>query len=176
MTNADLGYAISMPHAWREVEVSDESSGPVARIQGFALPGMTASLGAEDAVLTVSVGEPSGSVSLCFGPRYCPTITGRTLDELEAALADVDGTVTLLYPDTRIITEFVVTPTTVGGEEARVRSRLSENQVTGPPQLYSLFLIHEGRPVIVALDYISVNDLIGIDVADRILGSLRFLD
>ena len=80
------------------------------------------------------------------------------------------------WPDTRVITELAVTPTTVGGEPARVRSRLPENQVTGPPWLYSLFLVHDGRPVIVGLDYTSVNDLIGIDVASRILASLRFLD
>lgn len=175
VVNTSSGYAISMPDAWREVPIMDWASGAVAGVQGFAFPGQTSSLTPADPVLTISIGDSSGSVSLCAHAGYCAAITGRTLDELETALADVDGTVTV-WPDTRMITELAVTPTTVDGEPARIRSRLPENQVTGPPSLYSLFLIHDGRPVIVALDYISVNELIGPDLADRILASLRFLD
>lgn len=135
--------------------------------------------------LTISVGEPDGSVHSCqldltvndsFLRRECVEVVFTTLDDLgEHLISTTPEPVTFWQEE---LSEF-----SLDGHPARIERPSTPELCLGCLRVfYHVYLIHEGRPVILTFDYWSVRtpewvpqvEGIGQDF-ERILESFRFL-
>lgn len=181
------GYELLLPRFW------ETDSRRVPRGQG-TLPGvMTFSLGSgfgtRDAPgLTISVGQPDGSIFLCQ-PK-CRRVVVSTLEELEAAISSrFEEAGDAAPPPPEVSGELQL------GGEAGLFERPGYEQdpahsdlgiggmVWGgnclgcPNMKYHAFTFHDGRPVVLAFDYWNIAfERLQTDYVARIIESFRFLD
>jgi hypothetical protein len=119
--------------------------------------------------LSITVGEVDGTIWAC--DQSCRYVTATTLDQLEQAI----GSASPIRPDWGETSG----PMAIGGEPARYERPIPIATCLGCPSTsYTVFAIHEGRPIVLAFDYwlLRLNRM-GVDswaIAQEIIDSLRF--
>jgi hypothetical protein len=187
-TDADQGYEILLPRFWRD------SASALLDPAGTPYPGVTAfgsgtGAGTSEAPgLTISIGQPDGSVfANCvpgaveppYGDPVCHPLTATTLDELGAALISVplefaeSGA-----PDMPVE---VQADLTLSGEPAREErpTYLGDGHscLGCPGMLYHAYTVHNGRQAVLAFDFWNVEfERISPAYLTEMLESFRFLD
>jgi hypothetical protein len=183
--DAEAGYEVLVPRFWEEsVRPARGGEGDVPGVTRFGSGGGAATGG--NPGLTISIGEPDGSIFLCQ-PR-CEQVVVTSLDELEAAISsryeeagdaapqEVSGTMQLggeaarwEHPDYRqgrAFAELGIGPMTGGG-----------NCLGCPNMRYHAFTFHDGRPVVLAFDYWNIAfERLQTAYVAQIIESFRFLD
>lgn len=179
----DLGYEVLVPRVWAESAGSPEP--------GVSTFGSGAGFGTRGSpALTISLGDPDGSLTLC--QPTCEPMVATSLEEIEGALvsmmAEPDGGA----PDwPRLAHGDVV----LGGETGRferpdylrrgdpesvsLRPRFggSSNCLGCPDMRYQLYVLHNGRPLVLSFDYWTIAfEAISFDYFVEIIGSFRFVD
>ncbi len=183
--NDDDAYRLLLPRFWLNSSPGSPSPDPDhPRVRTFGFGGGAGTRGSP--ALTISIGEPDGSVSFCVG--RCRTVVATTLDELEAEL------VSLLSDAGSAGIEELHGEVMLGGEAGRFErpdyanhggpdSILGTGGTSGsnclgcPGMLYQAYAFHDGRPVVLAFDYWTLAfERISSEYAVQILESFEFLD
>lgn len=179
---AELGYEILVPRVWAESAGSPEP--------GVTTFGSGAGFGTEGLpALTISLGDPDGRVTLC--QPSCELIVATTLDQVQDALVSMMARTAGSPGWPRLAHGDVV----LGGESGRferpdylrrgdpesvgLRPRFGEsNGCLGCPDMrYQLYVIHDGRPLVLTFDFWTVAfEVISYDYFLEITRSFRFVD
>ena len=180
-TNAPLGYEIAIPRFWgtgtpmafmHASNVQASGSGP-----RFAPDA--------DPVLSITVGRRDGTVAVQDIYTVCKTVTARSLDELEALLVSVPDDLPASARNE------VVRPLVLGGQPGRYKRPApnagkpggdfglggsSSGHCLGCPGVrYHAFTIKDGRPVVISIDWSTIEDEeLPRDYLADILRSFRF--
>jgi hypothetical protein len=178
----DLGYEILLPRVW-----VDSAASPAAGITTF---GSGRGFGTrESPALTISLGNPDGSMTVC--QPVCRQVEVTTFDELEATLVSV---MEAPDPEPPGFPRLVHGDVTLGGERGRferpdymgpgdpedadLRPRSKGGNCLGCPDMrYQLYAFHDGRPVLLTFDYWTVAfEAISFDYFRQIIESFRITD
>ena len=156
MTHTDQigGYELAIPDIWYGAVQPSIDGQPASGVRRFG-----------ERELTISVGDPDGTLSLCAAT--CRSVTaGTTLDTLQTAVAG------WLPPIAAGATE-ARGETTVGGAPARFIHREVADD-SGRRTYYAAYGLRDGRPVVLAFDVPSgIVTLAGIE---EIVASFTFAD
>jgi hypothetical protein len=155
------GWSAPIPVSWPETQYPQHPDG---------FPGVRRFGQSHDhpnAQLTISIGDPDGTVWLCSAAT-CEETVVRNIGELDAALE--------VAPE-EILERVIRRDTSLGGEPA-VRKRPDTGFfVGGPPALEYVYTFHGGRPVVVTIDHwLLVNDGISRSALRTILDGFAFED
>lgn len=165
-TNAEDGYAIDLPRTWTE-RLTEKAPA----VTGFG-SGRGAGSRSQPAVM-VSVGTPAGDVAICQDRwLICSTVTVATLDDLGAAIVAVPAEFAQAVQSGR------GGDTVIGRDPARYAQPAIGHNCLGCPGLrYVAYTIHEGRPVVISLDWWMIRfEGVRGPYLQRILDSFRFLE
>ena len=179
----NLGYELLLPTGW--VESADS---PEAGVTTFG-SGSGSSTRNRPA-LTISLGGSDGSLTVC--QPVCEQVEVTTLEEIQAELVSVMAAPDPEPPDWPRLVHGDVT---LGGEHGRFERpdylRVGDpedadlslppnrggNCLGCPDMRYQFYVIHDGRPLLLAFDYWTIEfEAISSDVFRQILESFRFLD
>jgi hypothetical protein len=160
-SNPRDGYELVVPEQW-EVGAEPDFGEP---LQGVVRFGRAANR--DYGALTVSIGSPDGRFYLCTA-GLCGETVARTLDELQALVVSVPEV--LSDKELHELTE-------LGGEPARIEKMRMSGIVGGPALFYSVFALHDGRPVVLSFDHYSIRyGYLSTREIHQIVASFRFLD
>jgi hypothetical protein len=177
-TNAEDGYELLMPRFWLESEGTRQDPGtnePVVGLRTFAF-GRGAGTRDQPA-LTISVGQPDGSFTVC--QRACQDFVAADLEAMGQAVITIAEEFTSI-PNGPIEQQGNLV---LGGEVARVErpvyppGQQGFNCLGCPWMYYHLYTIHDGRPVLLAFDFWTIEfEAISTDYLRQMIESFRFLD
>jgi hypothetical protein len=179
-------YEVLLPDSWLSFEGdrsyrlvpglwnSDDPEGnPYPGVRRFGIDGAGHGVPA----LTISYGEPDGSVFLCqSSATRCAEVVVQSLEDLEEVLVSTP----LIYAEALCGEDGCEEreprgDLILGGEPARFEAAGIRNNGLGIPwAMHHVFAIHEGRPVVLAFDYwiIRFENF----PVDEVVESFRFLD
>jgi hypothetical protein len=170
-TNAEDGYELLIARSWAEGDhtVTVDARGPVPGVRYFGSGAGFATRGGP--ALRVTVGQPDGSVNLCYGT--CRTVTVSTLAELDGELRFAQANAQILPADVR-------SDLVLAGEPGRLAHPADglANSCLGCVGVFRhAYTIRDGRPIVLSFDYWTIAfDAISADDAAAIVDSFRFLD
>jgi hypothetical protein len=178
----ELGYEVLLPRVW--VESADS---PAAGVTTFGSGRGAATRGSP--ALTISLGDRDGSITVC--QARCEQVEATTLEEIEAVLVSV---MEAPDPEPPGFPRLVHGDVSLGGEPGRferpdylrrgdpedadLRPRMSGGNCLGCPDMrYQLYVLHDGRPLLLTFDFWTVAfEAISFDYFRQIIESFRFLD
>jgi hypothetical protein len=166
------GYELLIPRFWGDGRTTADPG-----IRRFGFGGGSGTRG--DPALTISIGEPNGTVIVCQNLAGCNKVTATTLDELGAALISVPKEMrSAIYGPVEGSCCHLV----LGGEAGRTdRPTYKRGGGQGclgcPGMLYFQYAFHRGRPVVLAWDFWTIHfKRFSSSYIDEITASFRFLD
>lgn len=176
-SNHEGGYEVLLPESWRDsaTPISYRGGEPFPGVQKFGLAGNNDGYQA----LTISIGQPVGTVFAGCQAGYCRRLTARTLDELQEVLVSTPSFLPDSWRDRRGARRGDLT---LGGEPGRFEEAgIPRNQGHSVPwAMYHVFTIHNGRPVVLAFDLWNLRfNRLGTNTAEQfaeMVASFRFAD
>jgi len=160
--NNEVGYEILAPRDWAE---GTDHAGVVGVHEFGAGRGFGTR---SDPAMTISVGAPDGTVSVCQGvARTCRTEVATTLDELDELLTSMDAEFADAVP-AEVTGELILAGQ--AGRFKRPGYKLQSTaandsgigDITGgnclgcPGFFYHAYTVKDGRPIVISIDYWTI--------------------
>jgi len=143
-SNGNDGYEVLIPAVWADdpAELVYDSGSHAVTFGSGRGAGTRGS-----PALTITMGQPNGTISLCGS---CAATVVTTLDNLQELVVS-NPTAMDLPPEKQVAIN-------LGGEPGRSeRAQISNSCLGCPGAYYHVFTIHDGRPVVLAFDYWTVR-------------------
>ncbi len=183
MVDEEAGYQILMPQAWSEdARPFLDGAEPYPGVRRFGADGASSGIQA----LTISVGTSDGSLYLC--QVLCRNVVVASLDQLDDAIVSVPteyedavegekhGELLLGTDIGRFEKPGYNNPADIPYGLGPI-SQGTANCLGCPWMLYHAYVIHNGRPVVLAFDFWNIAfERISVDYVVRMLESFRWLD
>ena len=162
-SNPGDGYELLLPMEWEEVSIPRLDGEPAAGVRRFRAPSLSYR------ALTISVGEPNGTVRIC--EPSCREVEGQvSLDVLQETLVS--------SPEAAGWRQ-VHGDAVIGGVAARFERPNTGGTIWNGehPTFYHFFGLQDGRPVVLSFDYWPIRrGAISTGTMHEIVESLRYLN
>jgi hypothetical protein len=172
-TNDVDGYRMLLPESWAAGATAVMLRGePFPGVQKFGIAGN--SFGYQG--LTISIGEPDGTVLAMCEVAACQEFHASTLDELQEVLVSTPPLISNQLP----ITDRFGSLTLDGEPGGWERSGIGNHGLGAPWAMYHVFAIRDGRPVVLAFDEWNIRfDRLTANtraLVNEMVASFEFLD